>query len=326
MRLRILLIAIFLFALFSASLASNAVLDTAQQDGLVWVEGDGPVAAFDRDANVREGPATGFALIGGIRAGTRSEILAINPARDWFKVRYWNRSGWVLGSLVTVFGNTNNLEVDPGPPPPPPTATPLPTATRAPRQGPNLLIDGGFEGTYTNRGWSDFNIPEGWDIWYATGPHDTDWMNLRPVAFPHGRRPQIQSGRYSLNLNRGWATFTVAVYQQVFADEGAYMRGSAYAWLHICGEPSDPDPDDCTSDPSSVSGVRVGIDPNGGNDPYAPEIVWSGWGNPHDHWGLMVAETRVQGPIVTIFLFNHSEQPRAINNLYWDSAYLGVVR
>jgi hypothetical protein len=72
--------------------------------------------------------------------------------------------------------------------------------------------------------------------------------------------------------------------------------------------------------------VRVGIDPNGGNDPYAPEIVWSGWGNPHDHWGLMRVETRVQGPVVTIFLFNHSEQPRAINNLYWDNAYLGYIR
>jgi uncharacterized protein YraI len=325
MRLRIL--SLLMVLLTSASIASA--------QGEVWIVGDGPVASFEQGVNVRQGPGRAFPIVGGIREGTRSEILAINPDGDWYRLRYWNRSGWVLASLVTVSGDTSNLPVDSGPTPPAaPTAAPAdPSQPTVPEVQPgqpgapnnNLLIDPGFEGPYTNRGANDFNIPSGWDVWYATSPHTADWMNLRPVAFPHRTGPEIHSGSFSLNFNKGWATFAVAVYQQVYVPPRTTVRSNVWARLHVCGDPADDNPPACSSDPNSGAGVRIGIDPDGGGDPNASEIVWSAWGTPHDRWGQVSVEARSQGSIVTLFLFTHQHNPKAFNNVYWDSAYLEYI-
>jgi hypothetical protein len=308
-------------------------LDTVQQDApLTWIAGDGPVATFDSDANVRQGPGRGFRIVGGIREGTRSEILAVNPDHDWYRVRYWNRAGWVFASLVTVSGDTSNLPEDPGPalpaatqPPPEQTQAAEQSAGQPGAPNTNLLVDPGFEGTYTNRGSNDFNIPQGWDVWYALSPHTADWMNLRPVAFPHRTAPEIHSGALSLNLNKGWATFTAVVYQQVFVPVGATVRANAWARLHVCGDPGSANPPGCGSDPNSGAGVRVGIDPNGGGDPNADEIVWSGFATPHDYWGQIFVETEASGSVVTLFLYTGQHNPKAFNNVYWDSAYLEYI-
>jgi hypothetical protein len=325
---------IFLVSVTSISSVSNTALDLVQQDdSLSWVVGDGPIATFDTDANVRQGPGRGFPIVGGIRAGTRSEILAVNPAGDWYRVRYWNRAGWVFALLVTVSGDTSGLPIDSGPA--------LPAATEAPPQqlpsadqqvpagqpgapGTNLLIDPGFEGTYIGRGAVDLNIPQGWDIWFALSPHTADWMNLRPVAFPHRTGPEIHSGLLSLNLNKGWATFTAVVYQQVYVPPGAAVRANAWAWLHVCGDPSNDNPPGCGSDPNSGAGVRIGIDPDGG-DPNAPEIVWSRFATPHDRWGQVSVEAQARAPVVTLLLFTHQHNPKAFNTMYWDSAYLEYI-
>ncbi len=335
MRFSILFLLIVCFGITSVSMASNGMLDVAQQgDALSWVVGDGPVAIFDTDANVRQGPGRTFPIVGGIRAGTRSEILAINPDRDWYRVRYWNRSGWVFAPLVTASGDTSGLPIDSGPALSAPTAPPPETSQPAEQQAPpgqpgapntNLLVDPGFEGTYTNRGANDFNIPQGWDVWYALSPHNADWMNLRPVAFPHRTAPEVHSGAFSLNLNKGWATFTAVVYQQVYMPPGATVRANAWAWLHVCGDPGSANPSACGSDPNSGAGVRIGIDPNGGGDPNAGEIVWSNFATPHDRWGQVFVETAARGPVVTLMLFTHQHNPKAFNNIYWDSAYLEYI-
>ncbi len=327
---------VLLLVMVFLSVISVSAVETLPQDApLTWVVGDGPVATFNTDANLRQGPGRAFRIIGGIRAATRSEILAVNPGGDWYRVRYWNRSGWVFAPLVTVSGDTSNLPEDPGPAQPaatttPPSETSQPAEQQAPAGQPgapntNLLIDPGFEGTYTNRGATDFNIPQGWDVWYALSPHTADWMNLRPVAFPHRTAPEIHSGSLSLNLNKGWATFTAVVYQQVYVPAGATVRANAWARLHVCGDPGSANPPGCGSDPNSGAGVRIGIDPNGGGDPNASEIVWSGFATPHDYWGQMFAETRAIGSVVTLLLYTHQHNPKAFNNVYWDSAYLEYI-
>jgi hypothetical protein len=330
----LLLLTILILSITSISLASNAALDAPQQDRpLTWIVGDGPVATFDTDANVRQGPGRGFRIVGGIREGTRSEILAVNPARDWYRVRYWNRSGWVFAPLVTVSGDVSNLPVESPAQPEPAAQAPQssqPEVQAAPAGQPgvpntNLLVDPGFEGPYTNRGANDFNIPQGWDVWYALSPRTADWMNLRPVAFPHRTAPEVHSGALSLNLNKSWATFTAVVYQQVYVPRGSTVRASVWAWLHVCGDPGSANPQACGSDPNSGAGVRIGIDPDGGGNPNAREIVWSGFATPHDRWGNVSVEARATGSVVTLFLFTHQHNPKAFNNVYWDSAYLEYV-
>lgn len=105
-----------------------------------------PLATFNQPVNVRRGPGTIFnPPIGSFNAGQTSEILARNPAGDWYKVRYGGGEGWVFAQLISVSGNVSSLPVDQGPPVPtsaPPTAippTPIPAATAAPATTANLV-------------------------------------------------------------------------------------------------------------------------------------------------------------------------------------------
>ena len=103
---------------------------------------DVPTATFLTGVNVRRGPDTSFEPpMGSFAANDTSEVLAVNPSRTWYKVRYYNSEGWVFANLMSVSGNVDNLPVDAGPPTPtpvPPTATPVP-ATATPQIDVNLV-------------------------------------------------------------------------------------------------------------------------------------------------------------------------------------------
>jgi cell division septation protein DedD len=101
-----------------------------------------PMASFTTGVNVRRGPDRLFEPpIGSFAANDTAEILAVNTARTWYKVRYYNGEGWVFGNLMSVSGDTSNLPVDPGPPIP--TLTPIPPtpipATPVPQTNINLV-------------------------------------------------------------------------------------------------------------------------------------------------------------------------------------------
>lgn len=104
-----------------------------------------PVATFTQGVNVRRGPGTNFnPPIGSFAANQTADVLGVNPAGDWYKVRYYNAEGWVFASLLTISGDTSNIPVDPGPPTPvPATATPIPPtgvpATAVPSSQANLV-------------------------------------------------------------------------------------------------------------------------------------------------------------------------------------------
>lgn len=100
-----------------------------------------PQVRITQGANVRSGPDTAFAPpIGSLAAGTTSDILAVNPSRTWYKIRYYNGDGWVSSLVAEVVGDLSGIPVEVGPPTPiAVTATPIPTAT--PSTAPDLIID-----------------------------------------------------------------------------------------------------------------------------------------------------------------------------------------
>lgn len=185
----------------------------------------------------------------------------------------------------------------------------------------NLLRDGDFEGSFTSRGRSDLNIPADWNIWVATAPRSEAWMNLDPVGFPHnGPGPSPQSGARAINLNRGFATFTVAIYQTVAVTRGSNVIGSAYGYLRTCNPPTGFD--NCGSAVESGAFTRVGIDPAGGTDPNSPGILWSNNAQPHDRWEQMTVSATAAADSVTFFMYVTQRFPAQINNVYFDNASL----
>lgn len=192
----------------------------------------------------------------------------------------------------------------------------------------NLLRDPGFEGPYVNRGRSTLNTPEAWPLW-ADAPSGHEWQGRTDMiyAFPHNTAPQVLSFPSSLNINGGFVTFNAGVYQQVAVPNRANLQGSVNAWIQTCnsrdannvfvGYP-------CGSSPASEAVVRVGIDPNGGTDPYAPAIIWGPWIAPHDHWEQATVNATANGEAVTFFIATTQTWPADFNNRWFDNASLSV--
>ncbi|MBL8133043.1 MAG: LysM peptidoglycan-binding domain-containing protein [Anaerolineae bacterium] len=190
-------------------------------------------------------------------------------------------------------------------------------------QDANLLRDGGMEGSYTQRGRADLNIPADWNAWVAEQPRTEAWMNLPPVAFPHpGPDPAPHSGARAANLNKGFATFTAALYQQVAVTPGAAVTASAYAYLHTCDIPDGATT--CASSSDSGAFTRIGIDPDGGTNPLDADVVWSPNQLPHGSWTPMAVNATATGSTVTLFLYTSQTWPRELNAVYWDDAYMAA--
>lgn len=188
----------------------------------------------------------------------------------------------------------------------------------------NLLTNGGMEqgefGPYTGRGRADLNIPAGWNIWLGQGSTDTFYNRGDKVyGFPKfGFGFNVAEGTYALHLDGSYVQFNSAVFQTVNVSEGDNVRGEAAAQIKAC----DGQTGSCSSNSSTGAQVRIGIDPNGGNDPNASEIVWSGWSTPHDRWERISVEATATGGQVTLFLFSTQGAPAVSNYSYWDDAKL----
>jgi hypothetical protein len=97
--------------------------------------------------NVRSGPSTLFnPPLGQLAGGSTAEIIAINPAGDWYRVRTAQLTGWVFSANVTVSGNTSGLPIEQGPPLP----TPVPATPVPPTATPGGGTTGGTGGTGAN--------------------------------------------------------------------------------------------------------------------------------------------------------------------------------
>lgn len=197
-------------------------------------------------------------------------------------------------------------------------------------QSGNLLQDPSFEGPYVSRGRADLNTPQAWGLWTVDSPRNYEWQNRsdRLFAFPHPADPERHSGTNSQNLNGGYVTFTAALYQTVSVPDRANVVGSAWAWVHTCNIAKDANgqliADNCASAVESGVYVRVGIDPSGGQNPYAAGVVWSNNITPHQRWEQATVSATATGTSVTLFLFVTQAWPADINRAYFDDASLTV--
>ena len=61
--------------------------------------------------NVREGPGTGFAVLGQITPGETYKVTGKTSAADWWQVDFGDKKGWVMGQLVSTTGDNNAVAV-----------------------------------------------------------------------------------------------------------------------------------------------------------------------------------------------------------------------
>ena len=82
----------------------------------------------------------------------------------------------------------------------------------------NPSLEEGSSGPYTTRRGGEFPIylPNGWNAWLAAQSGDFYNRGDRTTVNPHpGPGPSPQNGSRAVNVDCGYVTCTVAIYQQV---------------------------------------------------------------------------------------------------------------
>ncbi len=187
----------------------------------------------------------------------------------------------------------------------------------------NPGLEEGSAGPYTTRRGGEFPIylPNGWNVWLASPTGDFFNRGDRTTINPHpGPGPSPQEGGRALNIDCGYVTCTVAIYQQVSVESGQNVQASAFAQVKACNLPANGDT--CGSAVESGAQTRIGIDPNGGTDPNDSDIVWSGWAEPHDRWEQMTVSATTTGTTATLFLYSRQGSTADLNKTYWDRTSL----
>lgn len=206
--------------------------------------------------------------------------------------------------------------------------------------GTNLVVNPGFEGigkpvdnaleNYGNWTRDTFNgavhgeifTPQGWVTWWEEGEYGRPECKVIPNQHPFNTDPvRIYQGYYS-GMCFGFFRRVHAGYYQVVHNipPNSVVQGSFVAHAWTCGE--DEPPLSC-GDPNSFY-FRVGIDPNGGTDPFSGNIVWSAPYYNYDKYGAVgpVQATVGANGVATLFLEALGKWPNKHNDAYFDNPSL----
>jgi LysM repeat protein len=225
------------------------------------------------------------------------------------------------------------------------------TAAPWTQTGDNLLQNPGFEGITCRPGssppqcldnwtrdtiyglpYNEIYTPQGWVTFWNTGTNPVDGRrygrpeckvipNAPPFVGPPAR---VNSGYYSIQQFGFYRSIDSGVMQTVTGlQPGARVQLSFYAHTWSC----DDDEHGAMScgDPHNML-FQVGIDPNGGTDPWSPAVVWAG-GYSNDTFRMIgPVEAEVGGGgSVTAFLRATAKWPFKHNDIYLDDAAMYYV-
>lgn len=188
----------------------------------------------------------------------------------------------------------------------------------------NPSFEEGSFGPYTQRrgGEKPIYLPGAWNYWLNTNTQNQYYNRADRVSmFPHpGPGPNPYDGSRALNVDCGFVTCAVAIYQQVGGvTPGQAVSASAWSQVKACNLGGGTS---CGSAVESGSQTRIGIDPAGGTDPNNAAIVWSAWVQPHDQWKQQSVQATATGSTVTVFLYSTQQNFADLNKTYWDAAVL----
>ncbi len=200
-----------------------------------------------------------------------------------------------------------------------------PVAEAAPAaQTGNLIVNGGFETTGGSTGaanwlpwWSEIPKPSQESFNYAYKPNwNVDSLNNNDA------KANIYAGSNTQRVINNWDPWYAGVKQVVNAPAGARVRLTAYGKLWA--SPDDwPAPADTTVD----ARMFIGLDPNGTENQFASNVVWSGSIRPLGTWQSVSVEATVgSGGRVGVFLAaDYRGNSRKFMASFWDEISLTVV-
>jgi len=213
-------------------------------------------------------------------------------------------------------------------------------------EGPNLLQDGDFE-------WSAPWPPQGgrgeiqaapqWRAWWVETPPKSvprpynclggkdngcywavpEFTDAKKMAYAYRVHGGLQAQKY-FSYGR---MHQAGLMQKVSnIQPGARLRFSIYIQAWMCYKFEDCQYGKVSDQPSNMH-LMIGIDPNGGENPYNPDIVWSPEQSAWDAWVLFQVEAVAKNNAVTVFTHSRADWDwaRANNDVYLDDASLVVV-
>lgn len=193
--------------------------------------------------------------------------------------------------------------------------------------------------------WQTAQVPAGWTAWWQPpneNPGDPNFYNGFPNTCPpdapigcapwHNPEfrdtaggPQTPSRKVAGENSQKYFTFyslhEAGLYQTVGGlKPGQRVRFSVYmqAW-------SSADNDPFRSAGQPTMGLKVGIDPFGGDNPWSPGIVWSPVKEAFDRWEQFTVEAVAQSDRVTVFTRSRPYFAIQHNDVYVDEASLVVI-
>ncbi|HET7091179.1 MAG TPA: LysM peptidoglycan-binding domain-containing protein [Anaerolineae bacterium] len=208
----------------------------------------------------------------------------------------------------------------------------------------NLLHNGDFEGdsarqwSSANDEWVNGRVAEGWTAWWRKPtPSDGEY----PAACPEGKAacvpwhrpeyretrsipydpPRVRTGENSQMVFTSFGVYEGGLYQTVSGvPRGWSVRFSiwAKAWS------SDAE-DTAESAGQPSMGMRAGIDPTGGTDPWSDAVVWSKESDSFDAFGEYGVSAVAQADRVTVFFRSQPERALKHVDVMLDDAELILI-
>jgi LysM repeat protein len=220
-----------------------------------------------------------------------------------------------------------------------------PGLSRPTQEGDNLLQNPGFEGincpasgwcegnwtreTHTGVTYSEIFTPQGWVTYWSEGTNPVDERQygrpeckVIPNAAPFvGPPARIRSGNYAVMQFGFFRSIDSGIYQVVTGlSPQATVELSAYAHTWSCND-DEHGAYSCGDDDQML--FRVGIDPNGGTDPWSPNVTWASGYSPDEYRLIGPVQAQVgEAGTITVFLRATAKWPFKHNDTYWDDASL----
>jgi len=213
------------------------------------------------------------------------------------------------------------------------------------QEGQNLLQDGDFEWSAPweiQDGRGEIQAAPGWRAWWLNRPpafvgrpHNCggsdegcywavpEFRDVQRAAYDYRVHGGYQAQKYFTYGRMHWAGLmqTVANIQP-----GSRLRFSAYMEAWMCFRFEDCDRGKSSDKPAEMH-LKIGIDPNGGDNPFSPDIVWSSEQAAWDEYVLFQVEAVAKNSTVTVFTHSRVDWDwaRANNDVYVDDASLVIV-